>query len=224
MQPSESSSNNDISLSTKQRGQQTVSGKDRKRSGSVITNRAGVASPFRVSEWGNANSTTSTPALKKVKTSHRHLPTMAKTTGMMNRPGVIDLTRPAKFPTHEGPRRLVIKNLRTTSPNNLEQYYKKTWAELDNALTANFNRQQPATPLEVLCRGVEAVCRHGEGEKLAKHVRTRSKTYLETELLPQIEKEASSGSVDALRAVHKFWSLWNEQSVRLPPTVSRNHS
>lgn len=149
---------------------------------------------------------------------------MAKTTGMMNRPGVIDLTRPAKFPTHEGPRRLVIKNLRTTSPNNLEQYYKKTWAELDNALTANFNRQQPATPLEVLCRGVEAVCRHGEGEKLAKHVRTRSKTYLETELLPQIEKEASSGSVDALRAVHKFWSLWNEQSVRLPPTVSRNHS
>ena len=41
------------------------------------------------------------------------------------------------FRPQEGVKRLVIKNLRTASrANDLEQYYSKTWNELDVALTA----------------------------------------------------------------------------------------
>jgi cullin-4 len=141
---------------------------------------------------------------------------MARTAGITNRPGVIDLTRPAKFPTQEGPKRLVIKNLKTTPQDTLEAFYKKTWADLDAALTATFERQQPSTPLEVLCRGVEALCRRGRGEQLAKHVKHRSKVYLEKELVPLMEKEAGSDNIGALRAVHKYWNQWNEQSVSMP--------
>jgi cullin-4 len=109
----------------------------------------------------------------------------------------------------------VIKNLRTTSRKDIDEFYEKTWADLDSALTSNFNREQPASPLEVLCRGVEALCRRGRGEQLAKHVKDRSKAYLEKQLLPVIEKESGPGNVDSLRAIHKYWTLWNEQSVRM---------
>jgi cullin 4 len=218
MQPSESLSDNHTAIPSRHSSQQRPSSEDRKRTGSIATQQTSHA-PLRAdSGRENANSYTPSHVSKKIKISHpagnlKTSPNMSKTAGLISRPGVIDLTRPSKFPTHEGPKRLVIKNLRTTARRDIDEFYDHTWTDLDSALTANFNRQQPSTPLEVLCRGVEAICRRGSGEKLSKHVKNRSKTYLEKQLLPVIEKEAGPSNVDTLRAVHKFWALWNEQSV-----------
>ncbi|RDW94768.1 cullin [Coleophoma crateriformis] len=131
---------------------------------------------------------------------------------------VIDLTRgslPSNFQPHTGAKRLVIKNLRTTSNKDANEYYERTWNELDNALTSIFAREQPATPLEVLCRGVEATCRRGRAEELFKHLRDRCEKYLDSTLLPLILEQAGSTNVDGLRMVYKNWTTWNEQSTLL---------
>lgn len=45
------------------------------------------------------------------------------------------------------------------------------------------------------------------------HLKDRCKTYLEKQLLPEIEKQSGISNVDGLRAVQRFWVVWNEQSV-----------
>lgn len=164
-----------------------------------------------------------TSSAKRLKTSHSSAniarpANMSKSIGITTRPGFVDLTRgPSNFQPHAGAKKLVIKNLRTTSRSNLEQYYDKTWNELDDALTTVFKRQDPAVPLEVLCRGVEATCRHGRAEKLFWHLKERCRGFLEKELLPIVEREAAGSNVDSLKAVWRFWSIWNDQSVRVNP-------
>ena len=158
-------------------------------------------------------------ASKRLKTSNTsgnlgRPENMSKTMGVSSQhTKVIDLTRPSNFQPHCGAKRLVIKNLRTTARKDVDAYYDRTWNDLDSALTAIFKRDQPISPLEVLCRGVEATCRRGRAEGLSLHLKGRCKTYLEKNLLPIIESHAGPNNVDALRAVHKHWTLWNEQSV-----------
>jgi cullin-4 len=134
--------------------------------------------------------------------------------GMISRPGVVDLTKPSNFQPHTGAKRLVIKNLKTPSRKDVDEFYDRTWAQLDAALTSVFEGKQTASPLEVLCRGVEATCRRGRSERLSIHLKERCKAYLEKQLLPVIERESGSSNVEALRTVHKFWTVWNTQSVR----------
>lgn len=156
---------------------------------------------------------------KRLKSSHSRenldrSTNMSKTLGIGSRPKVIDLTRPpSNFQPHAGAKRLVIKNLRTTSTKSVDEYYDRTWSELDAALTSIFNKCPPSTPLEVLCRGVEATCRRGQAEKLFMHLKDRCKGYLEKHLLPEVERQTGTSNVDALRAVQRFWVVWNEQSV-----------
>jgi cullin 4 len=139
---------------------------------------------------------------------------MSKPLGLGSRPKIIDLTRPpSNFQPHAGAKRLVIKNLRPTSTKSVDEYYGRTWSELDAALTSVFNKRPPSTPLGVLCRGVEATCRRGQAEKLFLHLKDRCKGYLEKQLLPELEKQSGTSNVDALRAVQRFWVAWNEQSV-----------
>ncbi|KUJ09922.1 Cullin-domain-containing protein [Mollisia scopiformis] len=135
---------------------------------------------------------------------------MSRTQSLSSRPKVIDLTTSIQPTT--GAKKLVIKNLRTKSRQDVGEYYQRTWNELDDTLTSIFRRQTPKAPLEVLCRGVEATCRRGEADKLAVHLRDRCKAYLEKELLPKIEREPGSANVEALSTVHKYWTEWNKQA------------
>ena len=162
-------------------------------------------------------------APKRLKTSHfsgnlgRSADTnMSKVGGIAAHPIVVDLTRPSNFQPNTGAKRLVIKNLRTTSRKDVDDYYDRTWNELELALSSVFSRRSPNSPLEVLCRGVEAICRRGRADKLFTHLKSRCKTYLEDILLPAIEKGSSSSNVDALRTVKQYWTQWTEQSVCLP--------
>ena len=165
---------------------------------------------------------------KRLKISHSSGPLgrpadMSKTMGIGSRPKLIDLTRPpSNFQPHAGAKRLVIKNLRPSSTKSVNEYYDRTWSELDAALTSIFNKQPPSTPLEVLCRGVEATCRRGQAERLFMHLKDRCKGYLEKQLLPELEKQCGTSNVDGLRTVQRFWVAWNEQSVCLhSPPVKR---
>ncbi|KAI9649424.1 hypothetical protein NHQ30_002000 [Ciborinia camelliae] len=143
-------------------------------------------------------------------------PNMSKTMGV-SRPTTIDLTRPSNFQPHTGAKRLVIKNLRTTSPNDREQYFKNKWDELDDALTSVFMNKQPVSPLEVLCRGVETICRRGEeqADQLYRHLERRCHRHIKDDLFPALARNSGLNSVESLRTVEKVWGEWRTQLVLL---------
>jgi cullin 4 len=182
-------------------------------------NQKNAASSKETRQTSLAPTSASLSTSKRLKTSHSvgklgRSADMTKNLGIGARPKTIDLTRPpSNFQPHAGAKRLVIKNLRTTSTKGVDEYYDRTWSDLDAALTSIFNKVPPSTPLEVLCRGVEATCRRGQAEKLFTHLKDRCKGYLERQLLPELEKECGTSNVDALQAVQRFWTVWNEQSV-----------
>lgn len=156
---------------------------------------------------------------KRLKTSHSsgNLQKPAVMSKVMGRPQPqrIDLTvGNSNFQPHTGAKRLVIKNLRTVPQRDTEVYYTNIWNEVDAAITSVLNRQQPSLALDSLSRKVQDICRRDRGSQLSSHLRDRCKTYLEKELLPIIESHAGPSNVDALRAVYKYWEVWNEQSVR----------
>ncbi|KAH7418933.1 Cullin family-domain-containing protein [Cadophora sp. MPI-SDFR-AT-0126] len=172
------------------------------------------------------------PALhssKRFKTSHTAgnqglSANMSKSVGLGSGPQkVIDLTgfKPqqqmhSNFQPNIGARKLVVKNLKTASrTKDTEAYYTRTWNELDEAFTSVFNGRTTDVALEILYRGVEYICRRNKADVLFEHFKARCKTYLEKEMLPQLESEIGTSNVDALRAVHKFWTRWNEQSTLL---------
>ncbi|KAK7751479.1 hypothetical protein SLS62_006564 [Diatrype stigma] len=139
---------------------------------------------------------------------------MSKALG--KRPEVVDLTKPrSAFQSQNGPKKIVIKNLRTPSRANLEHYYAKTLEELDDALQAIFARRQPKQPLERLYRGVEDTCRHGKSEELYNRLRRRCEAYLSNDLLKSIKLESGPSNVDMLKSVHKHWVIWEAQSTTI---------
>ncbi|EKD14824.1 uncharacterized protein L3040_003957 [Drepanopeziza brunnea f. sp. 'multigermtubi'] len=164
------------------------------------------------------------PFTKRLKTSHTSgnqglSLEMSKSASLDKRPVVIDLTKQplqSNFQPNTGAKKLLVKNLRTASrAKDLDDYYSRTWNQLDAALTAIFNSQPTAVALEILYRGVEALCRRERAAELFSHFRSRCKVYLEKELLPKIQNEAGTGNVEGLRTVLKFWTRWNEQSTLL---------
>ncbi|KAI1393758.1 Cullin-domain-containing protein [Hypoxylon trugodes] len=138
------------------------------------------------------------------------------------RPEIVDLTRPpTAFQPHKGAKKLVIKNLRTTSrANDLEKYYDATKKELLDALQAIFEQKQPRQPLERLYRGVEDLCRHGSSRELYEILRERCDNYLKNNLHKSIVAEAGPSDVDMLRSVHKHWVIWNTQSITIRSVFS----
>ena len=139
--------------------------------------------------------------------------TMSKALG--KRPGTAGLakSRPVFQPGH-GAKKLVIKNLRTTSSaHDLEQYYQNTERDLVDGLQAIFAQRTPRQPLESLYRGVEDICRHGNARKLFTMLRDNCDFYLNNILQRSIIAHAGSSNVDMLQSLHKHWVLWNTQSV-----------
>lgn len=188
------------------------------------SSRASSATDYQP-ERANVQSTLSFS--KRLKTSHTGnqglSADMSKSAGLGSRPQkVIDLTGKSaqmhsNFQPNTGAKKLMVKNLRTVSrTKDAEAYFTRTWDELDNALTSVFNGQTTDVALEILYRGVEYVCRRNKADELFTHFKSRCKTHLEKEMLPQLESEIGTSNVDALRTVHRFWTRWNEQSVGIP--------
>ncbi|KAK1751561.1 Cullin-4B [Echria macrotheca] len=155
---------------------------------------------------------------------HPHAaPTMsAKVQG--KRPELVDLTsdshgnttalprRPALQP-HVGPRKLVIKNVRPATANraaDLERYYARVHAELDEALTAIFAGQEPPQPLERLYRGVEDICRKKDSAELADQLYSRCEAFLLGDAGPR-RAINEPDDIMLLRRVLEHWKSWSKK-------------
>ncbi|KAL1900181.1 Serine/threonine-protein kinase tel1 [Sporothrix stenoceras] len=125
-------------------------------------------------------------------------------------------TAPTAFQPHTGARKLVIKNLRVSAPARAEQvqnYYERTGADIDAALSSIFANEAPRVPLERLYRGVEDLCTHGQAEHLYKRLRSQCDAHLTGTVLSNIWTETLGASdIETLRVVHQQWLVWVKQS------------
>lgn len=122
--------------------------------------------------------------------------------------------RQNSFSPQTGPKKLVVKNLRTGPRLNQDSYFEKVWARLDSALTAIFDGQKPDVSLEELYKGAENVCRQGRAAVLARKLQDRCREYVSGKLRQALATRAEDGSnIDVLRAVVDAWSLWNSKLV-----------
>ncbi|CAJ2506228.1 Uu.00g003580.m01.CDS01 [Anthostomella pinea] len=120
-------------------------------------------------------------------------------------------SRPAFQPNH-GAKKLIIRNLRTASrAAELEKYYDNSRKELVDALHTIFKQKPPRQPLEKLYRGVEDICRHGEGDDLHDMLRRECQSYLTGPVYKSVTEECASSKINALKCLLKYWGIWNGQ-------------
>lgn len=132
--------------------------------------------------------------------------------------------QPATQQPNSGPRKLLVKNLRTTQPSGheaqLEEHYARIKADMFAAIDAIFAGEQPTVPFEKLYRGIEDVCRRGGGDHLYNVLTHRTMTHLQTVALPRIKRSAGPSSLDVLRTVLAEWKKWNAQAKLIRSTFS----
>ena len=122
--------------------------------------------------------------------------------------------RPTALKSQNGPKQLVVKNLKKTPQADPEHYYKHVWNQLDAALSAIFVDGHLPCSLEELYRGVESLCRQNHAPTVYKSLREKCKHNVTTRVLGSLVQNASSASmVDVLGAVVKAWSHWKSQLV-----------
>ncbi|KAK4174823.1 Cullin family-domain-containing protein [Triangularia setosa] len=129
------------------------------------------------------------------------------------RPGGISGLQP-----HLGPRKLVIKNLRSTTStqkDGADEYYSRTRNDLNNALGAIFAGRPTGQPMERLYRGVEDLCRNGEAEDLYNRLKATCDQWLTSDDgIGQLKKEVTAKSthlneVEVTAAVMQVYHRWN---------------
>lgn len=121
--------------------------------------------------------------------------------------------RAPAFNPHQGPRKLVVKNLRTTPRADPQQYFEKVWAQQDSALSASFQDDKVSYSLEELYKGAENVCRQGRAPEIYKRLKQKCKEHLEGPTTKSLKQTASSSESDVtvLEAFEKAWSKWQRQ-------------
>ncbi|KAJ5897983.1 hypothetical protein N7504_008271 [Penicillium tannophilum] len=123
-------------------------------------------------------------------------------------------SRQNNFNPGAGPRKLVVKNLRTGPRANHEPYFNKIWTQLDGALTDIFEDKKPNISLEELYKGAENICRQDGATMLAKKVQDRCKAYVAGKLRDNLVTRTGGGTdVDTLRAVIEAWSSWHSRLI-----------
>ncbi|ETN41759.1 uncharacterized protein HMPREF1541_03696 [Cyphellophora europaea CBS 101466] len=141
--------------------------------------------------------------------------------------GVIDLTgtpspekrkpsfstqSPRNFASHQGPRKLVVKNLRTTPKVDPQQYLDKVWQQEETSLSAIFRSEKEPYSLEELYKGAENVCRQGKAPDLYHRLQTKLTDHLANIVRHRLRLLAKTASdVDLLKAFVHEWHTWKKQ-------------
>lgn len=129
-------------------------------------------------------------------------------------PERVNLMRTPALQPLSGAKKLVIKNMRPASrAQGVDDYYKRTWAEIEEGLSSIFAGIRPRVPLERIYRGVEDLCRNNQGDRLYELLRRRCEDYLNGETLAKIKSDGSSSNLAMLRSVYRQWKTWNSCSV-----------
>ena len=120
--------------------------------------------------------------------------------------------RPTNISPHTGPKKLVVRNLKTALKADPDEYYNTVWKRLEASLLAIFADEKLPYSNEELYRGVEIVCRQGKAaglyEKLKK---TCSWNVLHNMKEPLIQISGNDTAVIVLHSVVRSWSRWNKQ-------------
>lgn len=126
------------------------------------------------------------------------------------------------FTPMSGARRIVIKNFRASNTRaaEVEGYYQRTWADVEDALKSILAGGRPRIPLERVYRGVEDLCRHGEGAKLYGMLERQCDSHLTAHVLSKIQEARRASNVDVLRSVWDQWSIFNKTLITIRSTFS----
>ncbi|KAK5938443.1 hypothetical protein PMZ80_009413 [Knufia obscura] len=139
--------------------------------------------------------------------------------------GVIDLTQ-SKSPMSKpmngtrpfgqlgqgGPKRLVVKNLRTTPKVDPSEYYERKWREQSAALDSLFQGGDVKIMLEELYKATEHICRQGRAAELFGRLKEKCTAHLNENVRPQLIKACQDQSgTPALQAFVDAWALWQTQ-------------
>lgn len=126
------------------------------------------------------------------------------------------------FQPLSGARRIVVKNLRASSKTaaDVEDYYNKTWDNVETALTSILQGEVPRVPLERVYRGVEDLCLRGQGDKLYGVLWRRCEQHLAVGALGKIRANATTSNVETLRRVWAQWSVFNKTLITIRSTFS----
>ena len=120
------------------------------------------------------------------------------------------------FNPHQGPKKLVVKNLRTTPRIDPQQYLEKVWEQENAALDSIFRSEKEPYSLEELYKGSENVCRQGKAAELYERVRDKCSEHLSSTVRRRLEDNSQgSSSVETLRGFIRAWLTWKKQLVTL---------
>ena len=139
--------------------------------------------------------------------------------------GIIDLTQ-SKSPVSKpingfkgfgqigqgGPKRLVVKNLRTTPKVDPQEYFERKWKEQSNALDSLFKGGDVKIMLEELYKATEHICRQGRAAELFSRLKEKCTAHLNDIVRPELAmvclKQPGTSAVQAFVAA---WKLWQTQ-------------
>lgn len=122
--------------------------------------------------------------------------------------------RPTSFVPTGGPKKLVVKNLRTTPRTDPDQYYNHVWNQVDSALSAIFSGGNLPCSLEELYKGVESLCKQDRAAAVYKKLREKCKCNVSVQILePLLQQVSPVTDIDLLEAVVRAWSMWKSQLV-----------
>lgn len=141
--------------------------------------------------------------------------------------GIIDLTAskspaasPARngthllstFNPHQGPKRLVVKNIRPIKREDNHAFFERRWKELEQALDALFADEAAKLLLEELYQCAEHICRQGQPQQLHERLRQKCTSYLDGNLKSRLSSQATEmPAVDYVKTFVGAWLLWLKQ-------------
>ena len=146
-----------------------------------------------------------------------------------NRDDVIDLTSPTKGSPRtgmgpngvvrpsgaaaiNGPKKLVVKNLKRPSGPDQNQYYNNVLSKLQDALSAIFQGEKVIHSKETLYNEVMIVCRQNKAPLLYEELQKRFMNHVGQRIRSSLEATASTTSdVTYLTSVIEAWRLWSNQ-------------
>ena len=122
--------------------------------------------------------------------------------------------RPTSTAPNGGPKKLVVKTLKTVPKTDPERFYNDTWKRLDAALSAIFDEAALPCSNEELYRDVQSLCRQGRAPSLYKQLREKCKLNVMGKVAePLLQYASTATSVQLLDAVVKAWSTWKTHLV-----------
>lgn len=116
------------------------------------------------------------------------------------------------FTPQHGPRKLVVKNIRSVAKEDGKVILERKWKDQEQALDTLFRNEDEKLLLEELYQGAEHICRQGQSQELYERVRQKCTTHLDTKLRSELHSKAQiSSATEFAKAFVDTWMLWRKQ-------------